>query len=213
MKQSVSRRLFISDDRAVSEEFTTLPGLTIVIIGFALFVVLIAQTYTAYQLRVESLQKYQTAGFLTMKLTNPECSFIQEGGVVNLQVMNTESCKEQLNTTRQSYRISGVDFIVRITADTFSQDFPIELPEDIGDHIAVTKNVGIYLNEAQTVPGSFTIITWNCLKETSTGSLLLSDGLDGEVVGVGMMLMFCTIIATVLSIGFGRKKELGGKHL
>jgi len=150
---------FLKDENAISEEFTSLPALSIVMIGFTLFILLISNTYMAYEQRIDSLEKYQTSYFIAIKLTNPDCYFIRDGGIVDLPLLQTDS--NTLNLLREKYKTSGVNFIVRISWDRGSEDFPEELPVDVGDRIAVSKNVGIYLNEAQTTPGKLTIIMWS----------------------------------------------------
>jgi len=150
---------FLKYENAVSEEFTSLPALSIVMIGFTLFILLISNTYMAYEQRIDSLEKYQTGYFIATKLTNPDCYFIKEGGIVDLALLRSD--RDTLNLLRDKYKTSGVNFIVRISWDVGSEDFPEELPVDVGDRIAVSKNVGIYLNEAQTIPGKLTIIMWS----------------------------------------------------
>jgi len=152
---------FIRNEKAVSEEFTSLPALSVVIIGFTLFFVLLANVYTSYGLRVESVEKYQTADYIANKLTNPDCFFIKEGGLLDLSILHTNEGKSRLNSTREEYRTSSVDFIVRVTYDGFTMDFPEDLPNNIGNRVAVSRNIGVYLNEAQTAPGKLTIILWN----------------------------------------------------
>jgi hypothetical protein len=158
-------RSFILDENAVSEEFTSLPALSVVMIGFALFFVLLTNVYTSYGLRVESLEKYQTADFIATKLTNPDCFFIREGGLVDLPELRIDGSGDKLNSIRSEYKASHVNFTVRISwqeGDTAKfEDFPKNLPESIGDRIAVSRDVGVYLNEAQTSPGKLTIILWN----------------------------------------------------
>jgi len=159
MGRGSSLKNFLKDENAVSEEFTSLPALSIVMIGFTLFILLISNTYMAYEQRIDSLEKYQTGYFIATKLTNPDCYFIRGGGTVDLPLLQTDSYI--LNLLRDKYKTSGVNFIVRISWDKGSEDFPEELPVDVGDRIAVSKNVGIYLNKAQTTPGKLTIIMWS----------------------------------------------------
>ena len=159
MRGGNSLEKFLKDENAVSEEFTSLPALSVVMIGFTLFILLIANTYAAYEHRIDSLEKYQTGYFIATKLTNPDCYFIKEGGIVDLSLLRND--KDALNLLRDKYKTSGVNFIVRINWDIGSEDFPEELPAGVGDRVAVSKNVGIYLNEAQTTPGKLTIIMWS----------------------------------------------------
>jgi hypothetical protein len=154
-------RGFIRDETAVSEEFTALPSLSVVMIGFTLFFVLLANVYVSYELRVESLEKYQTADFIAGKLTNPDCQFIKTGGAVNLPLLRSDIGKLNLSSLREEYKASGVNFTVRVSWEGIYEDFPEVLPITIGDRIAVSRIVGVYLNEAQTMPGKLTVITWS----------------------------------------------------
>jgi len=159
MREDRPLKNFLKDEKAVSEEFTSLPALSIVMIGFTLFILLISNTYMAYEQRIDSLEKYQTGYFIATKLTNPDCYFIKEGGIVDLALLRNDI--EELILLCDKYKTSGINFIVRINWDKGSEDFPEELPVDVGNRIAVSKNVGIYLNEAQTTPGKLIIILWS----------------------------------------------------
>ena len=130
-------------------------------IGFALFFILLASTYTSYDLRVDSLEKYQTANFIATKLTNPECFFIKEGGLVDLPLLLSDSGKEKLEEIRQEYRSSEVQFVIQLSWDEDVKIIPEDQLSSVGSRVAVSKNVGVYLNEAQTVPGALTIILWS----------------------------------------------------
>lgn len=155
-------RRFIKDENAISEEFTSLPALSIVMIGFAIFIILIANTYATYTTRIESLDKYQTADFIVTKLTNPDSFLIKEGGIVDLPLLKNSDT--EINQLRSKYRASGVDFIIRISYEDTVVKIPSnadDLLSNAGDRVAVTKHVGIYLNQAQTKPGRLTIIAWS----------------------------------------------------
>ena len=145
-------RPITNNNKAISEEFTSLPALSVVMIGFTLFLLLMANTYNAYETRVESLEKYKTAEFIATKLTNPDCFFIKEGGIVNIESLETAESKQKLNNLRDEYRTSGFDFIIRINWDTNFQDFPESLPFYVEDRAAVSKEIGIY-------PVSYTHLT------------------------------------------------------
>ena len=155
-------RRFIKDENAISEEFTSLPALSIVMIGFAIFIILIANTYATYTTRIESLDKYQTADFIVTKLTNPDSFLIKEGGIVDLPLLKNSDT--EINQLRSKYRASGVDFIIRISYEDTVVKIPSNADDlllNAGDRVAVTKHVGIYLNQAQTKPGRLTIIAWS----------------------------------------------------
>jgi len=152
---------FIKNENAISEEFTSLPSLSIVMIGFAIFIILIANTYSAYNNRIDSLDKYQTADFIVTKLTNPDSFIIKEGGIIDLPLLKNSN--DEINQLREKYRASGVDFIIRISYENTIVKLPNnadDLLSNTGDRVAVTKHVGVYLNLAQTKPGTLTVIAW-----------------------------------------------------
>jgi hypothetical protein len=158
MQKKIKKRLFLVDEHAISEEFTTLPALSVVMIGFALFIVLLAQTYSTYEERIAQLQNYQTADGIAHKLTNPDSYFIRDDGLIDVAIL--ESDMGPLQKIQEEYHRSGVSFLLRLRWYNITKDFPAEQPATSMNRLAVSKEVGIYLNPAQTVPGTITIILW-----------------------------------------------------
>ncbi len=161
MRRQSQLRDFLSNERAVSEEFTSLPAISVIMIGFTLFFVLFANVYASHALRVESLEKYQTATFLFTKLTHPDSLFVKPGGSINLPLLQSDEGIVYLQSVRDEYRTAGINFTVRVSWDSSSYDFPETLADALGDRVAVSTSASIYLNEAQTMPGTFTIIAWS----------------------------------------------------
>lgn len=161
MRRQSQLRDFLNNERAVSEEFTSLPALSVVMIGFTLFFVLFANVYTSYSLRVESIEKYQTANFLFAKLIHPDSLFIRPGGSISFPLLRSGEGAAYLQSLRDNYRPAGVNFTVRVRWDASSYDFPEPFLDARGDRVAVSASASIYLNEARTVPGTLTIITWS----------------------------------------------------
>ncbi len=161
----MSKRDFLKNKNAVSEEFTILPALTIVIIGFTLFMLILTNVYNAYNNRIDSIDKYQAASFISTKLTNPDCYFILEGGRVNLPLLDSSNPKEsdeKLQKMRDELKTSELNFSIHIKWDDEEKYFPkASLNPEIGNRIAVSKTVSIFLNEAQTKPGKLTVIMWS----------------------------------------------------
>jgi len=164
MVKIAPRKEIIKDTNAISEEFTSLPALTIVLIGFTLFILIITNSYNAYNIRIDSIDKYQSASFISDKLTNPDCYFIMEGGMINLPLLDSvdpADSDDRLNHMRKEIRSSGVNFSIQINWDNNIKYFPEDTkPTNVGDKVAASKTVSLYLNEAQTKPGKLTVITW-----------------------------------------------------
>jgi hypothetical protein len=129
-----------------------------VMIGFVIFVILLAQTYTAYATHMNHLRNYQTAESILHKLTNPDSYFITKGGLINITVLQ-ENNKPLENICTQ-YQRSRINFFLRLQWNNSTQDFPESLQTTPINCIALSKNVGIYLNEAYTIPGILTILLW-----------------------------------------------------
>jgi hypothetical protein len=154
-------RDFIGNRNAVSEEFTMIPALVVVMVGFAVFALLIVNTYGAYNQSIESTENYRKAEIIVSKLTNPEGKLIDEGGVINLPDLINHN--EWITSEYDTYQ--GVKFFVRVNwEDNQGNAVDIAKPdnfENIGDHVAVSKIVSVYLNPAETKPGTFTLILWS----------------------------------------------------
>jgi hypothetical protein len=163
MKRRKTVRKILQNNHAVSEEFTTLPSLTVIMIGLTLFILLVANTYSSYEHRVESLQKYQTANFIATKLTNPDCLFMHEGGKIHYLSFNIFNTTPQWDSLQNQYKSAGIGFRLQLSWDQEKIDSnPDDYnPQTTGDRVAISREVSIQLNPAITVPGKLTIITWS----------------------------------------------------
>lgn len=158
MKKIVTIRVFLKDDHAVSEEFSLLPALSVVMVGFGLFVVLLAQTYITYNENVQRLQQYQTAESILQRVTNPDCVFIREGGLVDITAFQTHP--EFFKELCQQYEKSHLHMSLHLSYENNECIFPETTPVSSVRRIVVSRCMGIFLNEAQTVPGILSILLW-----------------------------------------------------
>jgi len=161
MKQPRRIRKFLHNEHAISEEFTTLPALSVVMIGFTLFIVLLANTYSAYHMRMDQLEKYQTADLLATKMTDTSCPFIQSGDTV---VMDTFLYSgDDINETRKEYQQAGIDFFVTVSWEDETQG-SYTMPKGVtplGDRVAVSREVSVQLNPLDRPTGKLTILIWS----------------------------------------------------
>ncbi len=158
MKYTIRTRYFLENEEAVSEELTVIPALSVVMIGLTLFIVLLAQTYIVYADRVDRLQRYQTADDLMQGLTNPNCFFIREAGLIDVSLLKKDN--STLQQLLERYTKSGLCFLFQLQWDNQSWVFPEYVTSDQGNRIAMSMHLGFYLNEAQTIPGTLTIVLW-----------------------------------------------------
>lgn len=161
MVRRIKIRSFLANEQGISEEYTTLPALSVVMIGFSLFLVLLAQTYLAYQERMTQLHYYQIADNIANKFTNPDCYLMRSGGLVDVPLLSNSS--DQLKLLRDEYHPSNISFILRLRYNDCVYDFPEVLPNMTKNRVAVSKELGMYLNEAQITPGTLTVILWETM--------------------------------------------------
>ncbi|MEA2054036.1 MAG: hypothetical protein U9O96_02800 [Candidatus Thermoplasmatota archaeon] len=154
---------FIKDKRGISEEFTSLPALIIVMIGFALFFALIAGVYYSYNERIERADKYEVANFVLEKVTSTssplkEGGVIRTGGLIDAHVMGSN--RDNLGRVlREKCNFPGWEYKVEVEWDKGSENLDV-FTYSGENMVAASKKVAVYLNEAQTVPGEFTVIVW-----------------------------------------------------
>ena len=149
-------RPFWVNKQAVSEEFTSLPALSVVMIGFSLFLIMLTQVYTAYQERMTQVQYYQIAENLVEKWTNPDSPFMSSGLVEVSRLSNTTT----IMNLQDEYRLSNISFIIRLRYLDSDHDFPEPPPPTSPHRVAASKELGVHLNDAQTTPGTLTLILW-----------------------------------------------------
>lgn len=165
MKKNTPKRSLKNNNQAVSEEFTSLPALSIIMIGFAIFILLLANTYSAYNQRTENIEKYQKTNQIAAKITNPDCFFIKEGRIINLPLLEEDIKKtdSKFENLRSEYQSKGINFVIKVNYESKTKNFPTNadiILKNIGQRTAITKNLAVFIDDAHTKPGTLTIITW-----------------------------------------------------
>jgi hypothetical protein len=152
-----TRRLLSRNEEAVSEEYTALPALCVVVIGLALFFLLLAHAYAMPQAQSETTRTYHTAELLTEKLLDPANAFIQSGGILDLDILTGTSVP--LDRLRQDNSPSGFDFLLRLTTANTTITIPanVTIPTSA---VAASRTIPVALSPAQTIPGRLTVVVW-----------------------------------------------------
>ncbi len=159
---------FINDKRGVSEEFTSLPALVVVMIGFAIFFAMTAGVYYHHNERVKGIDKYEVANFVLEKLVSPdgvlaERGLILEGGIVN-KVKFDEIGKNptEIEKIIEESNLMGLNFGLKLVfwkEESMYRTEWINIPDD-SNKVAASKQVSVYLNDAEVVPGVLTVVVW-----------------------------------------------------
>lgn len=152
---------FKKNDFAIAEEFTSIPSLSIIIIGFTIFILLVANVYSSYETKIVSIDKYQIADYLISKLINPESFFIKTGLIIDYPILNSHQGKNEFKLIQEEFYRLNVNFILRLNWYEECYNFPNDLTNNFQNQIAISRPINIYLNEVETVPGKLTLIMWN----------------------------------------------------
>ncbi len=156
MKLHIKR--FIRNDSAVSEEFTALPALTVVMIGFTLFSVLIAQAYGAYIEREEKVDFFQESIDVLDALLLPNSPLFAKNGVVDSSVFfSNDSVRHAEVLTFLSPKMNGA---IILSFNNTSVSLPSQWSCNTSNHVSVSKNVAVKLNEVETIPGVLSVVIW-----------------------------------------------------
>ena len=155
MKFHIKR--FISNDSAVSEEFTALPTLTVVMIGFTLFSVLIAQAYGAYIDRQESVDVFQEAIDILDALLSPNSPLLFKSGVIDVSVFYDNDLRQ---SEALEYFQSDFEGAILLSFENSSLSVPSDWQTTQSNRISASKNVAVMLNEVETVPGILSVVVW-----------------------------------------------------
>lgn len=144
------------DEAAVSEEFTAIPALVIISIGLTLFLTVLSSTYEAYDMQKESIDAYQTAGFLLNHILDPDTPIMKDKGVINYPFINSIEGRNYLESIRQ--QTDNINFSLLLYFKNKEYFYPSRPPDS--DLVAVSQPIAVYLNEVETTPGRITIIIW-----------------------------------------------------
>jgi len=154
---------FINDKRGISEEFTSLPALTVVMIGFAIFLVLITGVYHSYNEEVKTIDKYEAANFVLEKITSSngileKKEVLKPGGIID-ETKFVESMENYEEIIKES-GVVGVEFGLKLEYEGNNGEIEWKNIPSSKDVVAASKRVSVSLNEAQTVPGVLTVMVW-----------------------------------------------------
>lgn len=154
--KSVSKS-FLSDNSAVAEEFSSLPALTIVVIGLSIFIVLIAQAYGAYVDREQSNELFEVANEILEDLTSHGSLVLASEGTIDGSVfLNDDSSVKKV----EDFFDLKYDGVILLSFDEFSLQLPQNKTIIDSVRVSVSKNAAIRLNDLETKNGVVSVIVW-----------------------------------------------------
>ncbi len=140
---------FIKDKKG-SEEFTSLPAISIVVIALALFIIILGNSYISFNKNIEKLEKYSDAYYVLEKITSDD-SPIMKNGLVDYGALS----KITINELNSYY-----NFDAKYGLILESNEIKIikNLPHHSISSFSVYKNVAIYVSDEKIVYGRIGVV-------------------------------------------------------
>ncbi len=158
----IRRKTFQNNNEAISESFTVLPALAMVLIGFTIFSIIIASAYTTFDYQHDIINKFDGAQDILEKISSPNSPVTEDGSLFKLKDFNSIEAKELFHQLLNKYQCYGYNFTIKLTFE--NRIYWIFNPQSsdiiLTNTYACTKIVSIAINDIQIVPGSLTVIFW-----------------------------------------------------
>lgn len=158
MLQRTKKRTLLNDDNAISEEFTALPSLSLIMIGVVLFSILIISTYESYEAQNTKLSQIDIARYLLSKTIDPDQLYMLDGNIVDLSYFNRNVNISNLENIKEDLSNSGIDFSISLSWENNSH-WVFGQPPGF-DQMAVSRPISIAINPVDVVAGTITIVVW-----------------------------------------------------
>ncbi|MCD6473756.1 MAG: hypothetical protein J7K47_02475 [Thermoplasmata archaeon] len=148
---------FIGDRKGVAEEFTSLPALIIVMIGFALFFAMFANVYMAHNEKLKTAELAEAAHYIALKLTNAESPLTDAPLLINKE--KWEYMVKHEENIRKYCKPSSYNYSIKISSP-FVSDFKMIGEKAKGDRMSVSMKVAIKLAEGDVKYGKLIVTVW-----------------------------------------------------
>ena len=148
--------MFTKDERAVVEPSSDLVVMALAVIGFVIFISVIAQTYQIYQEKTLIAQQYGDAVSLAELLRNDP-------------LLTVPRCPELIDASRlESLDAGDINELRGKYAARYNFSFKIEVPPTYSKVVGTSEELGISasvpvtirLNEVEEMPGTLTVKIW-----------------------------------------------------
>ena len=148
--------MFTKDERGVVEPSSDLVVMALAVIGFVIFISVIAQTYQIYQEKTLIAQQYGDAVSLAELLRNDP-------------LLTVPRCPELIDASRlESLDAGDINELRGKYAARYNFSFKIEVPSTYSNVVGTSEELGvsasvpvtIRLNEVEEMPGTLTVKIW-----------------------------------------------------
>ena len=148
--------LFTRDERGVVEPNSDMVAMALAVIGFVIFISVMAHTYQVYQEKTFIAQHYDDAASLAGLLRNDP-------------LLTVPSCPELIDASRvESLGEGDINELKSKYATRYDFSFKIEVRPTYSKVVGTSKELGvsasipvtIRLNEVEEMPGTLTVKIW-----------------------------------------------------
>lgn len=153
-------QFFWKDNAAVSEEFTSLPALAIVMIGITVFLIILSSSYTSFETQTQQVEQIKQAEYISFQVLNPNAPFITSKGNFNLEQFQQTCGVDYITALQKSMNMVSFNFTTKLSVQNMSIYSPDPPPKNYQNIVAYSKPITVDLNEVYTCPGMITVITW-----------------------------------------------------
>jgi hypothetical protein len=159
---SISKKKLKENNHAISETFTVLPSLAMILIGFTIFSIVIATAYTTFDTKQTYIDKFEISDMVLEKICSPNAVFTDDSNLINVKTFNSEKSKDYISQLQDTYELYSYSLAVKVAYKNTECWVPAPIsPEKIGvDIFASSKQVSVVLNEVTTIPGRMTVFIW-----------------------------------------------------
>ena len=150
------------DSNAISETFTILPALSMILIGFTIFSILIATAYTTFDAKSDHINMLETSNQILEKISSPNACFTTDGNTINYMIFSSNQSKNYIQTLQSQYESYKLSFSVKLSYNNEKIWLPQQINNEnsTADQYASSKQVSVQINEIKTIPGTLTVILW-----------------------------------------------------
>ncbi len=157
---------FVKSKRGVAEEFTSLPALMIVMIGFALFFAMIAGVYYIHNQKVESKELYEVAHYVVLKLTTQDSPIISTSDANtpllidgnSIKSISIEELKNFCNPVGFDYNVNFFWYDENGKKETIKIKSENNIPDK--DTVSASRKVAIKFFEGDIRYGEIVVTVW-----------------------------------------------------
>ena len=153
---------FINDEKGIIEPYSELPAMALALVGFIVFMAVLAQAYTTYQEKSFIAGHFQDASSLAMKLGKDSSLTGTRPGIIDSGKL--ETLKNDPDEIIKKYG-SYYNFIFKVESNSREKAYSIVIkkPASVESNIGVSASipVTIGLNDVEEIPGTLTVRIWS----------------------------------------------------